>query len=182
MEGQRLIRPAAGLADEYRPSVLHVGCGPDKLPEWIGACKETRVDINPAVKPDIVASMTDLGDIGPYDSIWCCHALEHLTPMDVMKALAEFHRVLRPGGIAMIIVPDLENVKPTFDVVYESAGGPVTGHDMYYGHLSSLGNPWMQHRTGFVSSTLQGALMQAGFSKVRADRLSEFNLFGVGVK
>ena len=46
--------------------VLHVGCGaaaPHKLPEIFfpaGAWAEVRLDIDPAVAPDIVASITDM--------------------------------------------------------------------------------------------------------------------------
>jgi SAM-dependent methyltransferase len=83
--------------------------------------------------PDIVASMDDMGDIGLYDAIYCSHALEHLFPWQTPLALSEFLRVLKPGGIAMIFVPDLEDVKPTNDILYESAGGPIAGLDMIYG-------------------------------------------------
>jgi predicted SAM-dependent methyltransferase len=146
-------------------------------------CREVRVDIDPAVKPDIVASMTDLGDIGQYGSIWCCHALEHLHPIDGLQALREFCRVLVPGGSAMVLVPDLEDVRPTNDILYQSPAGPITGLDMYYGHgPDTRTNPHMMHRTGFVAATLQALMNQAGFSKVRVDRISDYNLFGVGVK
>ena len=173
---------SAGLAEKLKPSVLHVGCGGAALPLFLGDCHETRLDADERGKPDIVANMTALGDIGQYDIVFCSHALEHLSPSDVMIALAEFKRVLRPGGVAMVFVPDLEDIKPTFDVVYMTEGGdPITGHDMYYGHTGlSKDNPFMRHLTGFLSTTLAGALTQAGFLRVKVDRLSGFNLFGVG--
>ena len=164
--------------------VLHVGCGSAPLPEIFGEnVVETRLDANPDVKPDIVASMTDLGDIGPFDQIYSSHCLEHLTPDDVMKALSEFLRVLAPGGMLMAFVPDLEDIKPTFETVYEAPCGPVTGHDMYYGHLTmSRTNPFMRHLTGFVSDTLAGALTQAGFRGVQVRRIPVVQLIGVGIK
>lgn len=173
----------AGLAEKYKPSVLHVGCGPTNLPEWLGACDETRLDANPAVSPDIVANMTSLGDIGPYDSVFCSHALEHLCPRDVLIALGEFNRVLRPGGTAVVMVPDLEDVKPTWDVVYDSPAGPITGHDMYYGHTAmSEDNPFMRHLSGFVKDSLESAFTQAGFTSVSVTRMAGFNLCAIGVK
>ena len=42
--------------------VLHVGCGayhPEKLHKSFAGWKEIRLDIDPAVAPDIVASLTD---------------------------------------------------------------------------------------------------------------------------
>lgn len=162
--------------------MLHVGCGGAPLPEWLGACNETRLDADARVKPDIVASMTDLGDIGGFDVVYSSHCLEHLCCDDVMKALGEFRRVLRPGGCVMVFVPDLTDIKPTFDVVYESPSGPVTGHDMYYGHILAADNPFMRHLTGFVQETLTGALTQAGFQRVRVDRIEGYHLFGVAFK
>jgi ubiquinone/menaquinone biosynthesis C-methylase UbiE len=38
-----------------------------------------------------------------FDAIYCSHVLEHIP--DDRKALAEMHRVLRPGGWAMLQVP-----------------------------------------------------------------------------
>ena len=38
-----------------------------------------------------------------FDGIWCSHVLEHVP--DDRAAMAEFHRVLAPGGWAVILVP-----------------------------------------------------------------------------
>jgi predicted SAM-dependent methyltransferase len=149
----------------------------------MGECTETRLDADERCSPDIVATMTDMGNIGQYDIVFCSHALEHLAPSDVMRALAEFRRVLRPCGAVMVFVPDLQDIKPTFETVYESPMGPISGHDMFYGHtLASETNPFMRHLTGFVCETLRGALTQAQFANVRVERIAPFNLFGVGTK
>lgn len=164
-------------------SLLHVGCGSDPLPEYLREFKEIRLDINGSVNPDIIASMTDMGDIGSYDSILCQHALEHLWPHEVNTALSEFIRVLNPGGMAIVFVPDLEDVRATEEVILQSPAGPITGIDMIYGYRPSLkDNPHMAHKTGFVRDTLYRALMEAGFSKAETKRLGNYNLMGVGVK
>ena len=137
-----------------RGSLLHVGCGGDSIPSWMDGFKEVRLDIDEQHKPDIVASMVDLGDIGEYDAIYCSHCLEHVCEHDVRKALSEFKRVLKPGGFAMVFVPDLENVKANDDVLYESPAGPITGLDLMYGHRAQLeDNPYMAHKHGFVKET-----------------------------
>jgi len=125
--------------------------------------------------------MTSLGDIGTFVAVWCCHSLEHLHPHDGITALQEFHRVLKPDGAAIIIVPDLEDVKPTDEVVYTSSAGPITGHDMYYGWRAHE-NEHMQHRTGFVKSTLEAALQKAGFARVDVKRGDGYQLVGTGWK
>lgn len=164
-------------------SLLHVGCAGDPLPDWLDGFRETRLDIDPAVNPDIVASMTALGDIGTYDAVLCRHALEHLYAHEVQIALCEFHRVLNPGGHVLIFVPDLQDVQATNDVLFESPSGPITGLDLIYGYqVATRHNPYMQHKTGFVKSTLEDALSQAGFNRVAVKRLSNFDMLGAGVK
>ena len=163
------------------PTVLHVGCGRQPLPEWLDGHDEVRLDIDPGVEPDIIASMTDLGDIGPFDVLYTSHTLEHLYPDEVPIALAEFRRVLKPGGFATIIVPNLDGILPTEDVVYEAPSGPVCGLDMYYGAGSRIGNNrYMAHHCGFVPSTLKAVVDQAGFARNEVTT-SNFNLLAVAV-
>lgn len=127
--------------------------------------------------------MTDMGDIGEYDAVFCQHALEHLHPYEVPVALSEFIRVLKKGGSAMVFVPDLEDVRPTEEVILESPAGPITGLDMIYGYRKVLKElPHMAHNTGFVEQTLNQAFMDAGFSKVVTRRLGNYNLMAVGQK
>lgn len=164
-------------------SLLHVGCGGDPRPEWAKDYIETRLDIDGSCNPDIVASMTDMGDIGTYDAVYCCHALEHLFPHEVETALAEFCRVLNHEGFAMVMVPDLEDVKATDDVILDAPCGPITGLDMIYGKRDVLADkPYMAHKTGFVRETLDHVMQSAGFSKTKTTRLSNYNLLSVGVK
>jgi SAM-dependent methyltransferase len=162
--------------------VLYVGSGGDHLADWIErGYEEVRLDINPAVEPDIVASMTDMGDIGQFDALVSQHSLEHLYPHEIMRALSEFRRCLLPGGSAVIYVPDLEDVRPTCDVLYVSAAGPITGMDLFYGHHGLIeSNPFMAHHCGFTAELLRGALLLAGFSEVTTRRMDNFNLMAIG--
>lgn len=179
-------------------SVLHVGCGPAdpaKLPAAFfpaGEWREMRLDIDPGVAPDIVASITDMAVVptGSFHAIWSAHNLEHLTAHEVPLALAEFHRVLSPGGFALVTMPDLQQVAALVaegkleDAAYISAMGPIAALDMLYGHRASIssGNYFMGHRTGFVATTLARHLENAGFQNVRVQRDGHFALWASGVK
>lgn len=123
--------------------------------------------------------MTALGDIGPYDAVACNNALEHLYPHEVNVALREFHRVLKPGGHAVIQVPDLEGVSPTEDVIEEIG---MSGLHLYYGDAALIAEfPYMAHHCGFVSETLRRVLEMAGFHPT-VKRLPCHQLMGIGVK
>lgn len=164
--------------------LLHAGCGTSGLPPWYEGAEEVRLDIDPAAKPDIVASLVDLGDIGEFDVIYTSHCVEHLYPADVRIALAEFYRVTKPGGHVMVIVPDLEGVQATEDVLYECHGvGPLTGLDLIYGcRFDAARSTYMAHHSGFVSSTLEAAMRAAGFEQVDMKRLPQYNLMAIGRK
>jgi SAM-dependent methyltransferase len=47
-----------------------------------------------------------------YDCIVCSHVLEHV---DDKKALAEIYRVLKPGGLALIMLPVIEGWAKTYE-------------------------------------------------------------------
>ena len=123
--------------------------------------------------------MTDLGDVGPFDAVWCNNALEHLYPHEVNKALREFHRVLRPGGHALIQVPDLQGVEPTEDIIPEIG---MSGLHLFYGDAALIEEfPYMAHHSGFVEASLRRVLEMAGF-KTQMQRLPCHQLMGIGIK
>lgn len=160
-------------------TVLFVGAGRDTGAEQWAGYEITRLDIDPSTEPDVVASMTDMGAIGPFDTVYCSHALEHLYPHQVPWALAEFIRVLRPGGKAIILVPDLEGVPATDDVL---PGSGLCGLHLYYGDAALIQeHPYMAHHCGFVAETLKAAMEAAGFV-VETQRMSFYNLMAIGIK
>jgi SAM-dependent methyltransferase len=167
-------------------TILHAGCGGENLPSWLATIgiegREIKLDIDAEFHPDHVASIDDLGDIGPFDAVFTCHCLEHLHWYRAMKALSEFYRVLKPGGVVIVEVPDLTNVKPDDTVIYTTPGGlQITGLDMHYGFRDySYDNPYMMHGCGFMPSTMQKALEGAGF-KAKALQCG-CDILGIGVK
>jgi SAM-dependent methyltransferase len=168
---EHALRPRLLAGASVTKTVLHVGCGNSPLPEWLDGYSETRLDIDPGVQPDIVAPMIAMGDIGQFDALYTSHCLEHLYPDEVPTALGEIKRVLKPGGVALIVVPDLEGVEATDAVIFDSPAGPITGLDMIYGMGAFVAaNRHMAHHCGFVQATLAEVVNAAGFARVHVER------------
>lgn len=159
--------------------VLHVGCGTSPLPEMFDTWYEVRLDIDPSVNPDVVASMLNLPEMGLFDCVYSSHNLEHVYSHEVPIALAQWKRVLKPTGYLQINVPDLEGLSLSEEVLYQSSAGPVTSIDMFYGLRSlTATNPHMQHKTGFTGAILRSALEKAGFKSVFIHK-QPLELFGL---
>jgi predicted SAM-dependent methyltransferase len=158
--------------------LLHVGPGNARIKDTSpgfnnGQWQELRLDINPAVEPDIIGTMTDMSAVQDQcvDAIFSSHNIEHLHPHEVPVALAEFHRVLVPDGFCVITCPDIKAVcalvaqDQLTETAYESPSGPIAPIDMLYGHRGAMaaGNLFMAHRCGFTEKVLRGTLNDSGF-------------------
>jgi SAM-dependent methyltransferase len=84
-----------------------------------------------------------------FDWIICCHVLEHVHDE---QALAELHRVLRPGGFLTIMVPIVEG----WDATYENAQVmDRSGRDLHFGQNDHV---------RYYGSDLRERITQAGFA------------------
>ena len=106
---------------------------------------------------DIRAMMWDL-PIGDdlVDGIWSSHVLEHLPANRVAETLREWLRVLRPGGTAIIQVPNLDYACRYW---LEHQGEP-------WALMILFGNQHHQgefHQTGWSRASLWQDLADAGF-------------------
>lgn len=186
-------QPVRIVAPSGMKLVLHVGCGmPDEQglherfrgPAW----HELRLDVDPGVQPDIVASITDMSPVpdASVDAVYSHHNIEHVFAHEVALAMQEFFRVLRPGGEVLVGTPDLQNVARTIasgrleDTLYRSGSGPVSALDVVYGLRSDVasGREYMAHRTGFTRGTLARKLGAAGFVDIEVTRAVPFALWG----
>ncbi|WP_442677927.1 class I SAM-dependent methyltransferase [Sphingomonas sp. ASY06-1R] len=178
--------------------VLHVGCGSAtiaKMPDGFqdGSWEEVRFDINPDVRPDIVGTITDMRAVADssVDVVYSSHNIEHVFPHEVDGVLAEFHRVIKPDGFAVVTCPDLEEVARHVaegrleDPLYVSPAGPITPLDILYGHIAAIrrGEVYMAHRTGFTARTLAQHGRAAGFPALGVRRRPQhFDLWMVATK
>lgn len=84
--------------------LLNLGCGDRYLPGWV------NVDFVSHSK-DVITHNLLLPlpfENEEFDAVYSSHVLEHFSKIEASNFLSEIHRVLKPGGILRIAVPDLE--------------------------------------------------------------------------
>lgn len=109
-------------------ALLNIGCGATFHPAW------TNLDAMP-LSPEVVPHDVRAGLPFPenqFEAVYASHVLEHLEPDAGLRLLRECHRVLRPGALARIVVPDLETIARTYLQCLEGAGlGDAQAEERY---------------------------------------------------
>ena len=103
-----------------------------------GACGHVRVGVSRAEQLPFPTACADL--------VTSMDVIEHL---DDAAALAEYHRILRPGGLVLVTVPA-------------------------YQWLWSAHDDWAAHLRRYTRPRLLATLEQAGFSPIRATYFNSF--------
>lgn len=114
--------------------------------------------------PELIGDLVDLDRLaGPasFHEVRSWQVLEHLTPERAPIALANIHRVLVPGGVFDVEVPNVEALiagyvagdLPLDDLLRNLYGSSAKMED---DHLNA-------HRWGWTPATLADALERAGF-------------------
>jgi predicted SAM-dependent methyltransferase len=135
---------------------LHLGCGNRFIPGFI------HIDAVPYDHLDHVASIDKLGFLedNSIELIYSCHVLEHFRRKDLSNVLAEWHRVLIPGGIIRISVPDFKSIVEIYSQTenINNVIGPLFGRQDYLYNF---------HYNVFDFNSLQEYLSQVGFGQVK---------------
>ena len=169
-------------------TLLNVGCGWSNISQLKGFnngnWKEIRLDIDSAVKPDVVGSSTDMSliETASVDAVYSSYNLDHIYAHEVPIALKEFYRVLNEDGIAVVKCPDIQTVceliaqDKLLEFLYESDIGPVYPIDVIYGNRRQIqmGNEYMSKKVGFTYSALNKSLAEAGFKARYGGRMPNY--------
>jgi predicted SAM-dependent methyltransferase len=134
---------------------LHLGCGKRYIPGFV------HIDAIPFDHVDHVASIDNLSFIpeNSVETIYNCHVLEHFKRRDTARVLKEWHRVLKPGGILRVSVPDFQAIAELYckHKDLKMVLGPLYGGQDYLYNI---------HYNAFDFITLKSFLIDAGFESV----------------
>lgn len=137
---------------------LHLGCGPRYIPGFV------HVDAQAAPHVDIVGPVERLpmGD-NSVSLIYASHVLEHFGRLEYKAVLKEWFRVLKPGGILRLSVPDFAACAAIY---YES--GLADGLSGLVGLIvGGQRNEHDFHKMIFDEDFLRRELLDTGFREVR---------------
>ena len=97
--------------------LLNIGCGRRYHDDWVNIDLETS-------DPCVIRHDVNNGipfEEGRFAAVYHSHILEHLEPADGRKLIHECYRVLKPGGILRIVVPDLECIARLYLEMHQEA-------------------------------------------------------------
>lgn len=130
------------------------------------------VDLRDDCGADLVADVRSL----PYpdssiDSIIAHDLLEHHSKFETAPLLAEWHRVLVPGGLLSLRVPNMHALAVQLSYWHDKPGKQLDDliNNIYGGHRWGPDGAWDTHHTGFTPTSLRVVLDEAGFETLGND-------------
>jgi SAM-dependent methyltransferase len=100
------------------------------------------------------------------DFVYSSHFLEHLDKQSGRRLLEECWRVLRPGGVLRLAVPDLELAWE----MYRRGDKEQMIHDFFFAEEAT---GFAQHRYAYDFAMLRDLLSEIGFDEIRRAKFQE---------
>jgi predicted SAM-dependent methyltransferase len=142
---------------------LHLGCGKRYIPGFV------HVDLDDYPHIDYrhdISSLPMFAD-DSVDLIYCCHALEYYDRGEALGVSKEWHRVLKPGGILRLAVPDFEAIVKVYlkyqDLAHQGILGPLYGRMVM---KTADGEKVIHHKTAYDFASLKTVLEAVGFKNI----------------
>ena len=151
---------------------LHWGCGSKATAGWINAdiLKGRGIDISCDIHDGLPLENNSV------DYAVGIHALSEIAYSNIVPVLKELHRVLKPGGVLRLALPDMEKALAAYqsgnreyflipDKEVASPGGKLIVHLLWYG-----GN-----RTLFTADFMEEMMLKAGFQSAQRCAFQQTN-------
>lgn len=145
---------------------LDVGCGP-----FVNQTVFVNLDYEwrPGVQVcwDIVKQSYPFPE-NRFRGIYTEHCLEHIGLDDLKKNLAEFHRLLKPGGRVRIVVPDGELYFDLYQKQKQGENVKMPYQEFYISPMARINGLFRNHGHQFIHdfNTLKILLAEAGFKDI----------------
>ena len=134
---------------------LHLGCGKRFIPGFV------HVDQVPFPHVDHVSDLRELDMFGDGEAslIYACQVIEYFDEIEVVPVLEEWRRVLAPGGVLRLSVPNFRTIVSLY-----GAGLPLDWFlGTLYGRIPDGDGGFVYHRTTYDPPSFRRVLEKAGF-------------------
>lgn len=142
---------------------LNLGCGRHVLDGYtnVDVARSPKAARAPEILHDMRAGPLPLPD-GVADEVLAVHLFEHFYRWEVDALLADWRRVLKPGAVLVLELPNLE----------AACRNVLAGERDQLGMWPLYGDPshrdpFMCHRWAWTSTTLRALLEASGFTKIK---------------
>ena len=98
-----------------------------------------------------------------FECVYSSHVLEHLHPDAAEHCIREIHRILAPGGIVRVVVPNLDGLVARYD----PADPEPFLYGLYQGRGSATVDSSERHWWHYNAGSLEALLRRAGFTEIR---------------
>jgi len=187
---------------------LNVGCGPSPIRGWVNL--DNSLSVRLARIPGAMKALASVGLVGPrnlkvYQAarefnvrygnalnlpfepnsvkvLYSSHMLEHLDRIEARRFLAEAKRVLAPGGIIRVVVPDLQMRARTYlekgdaDAFMSSLGSREHSLHSYGAKLKFLALGDRGHQWMYDAVSLAALIESCGFVDARSINAGETSI------
>ena len=160
------------LLKKHKKAKLNIGCGTDYKRGWINIdnnsdnnIAEGRVDLdwdlrNPLPFPE-----------NSVDFIFHEHFLEHLTVEESHSAITDMMRVLKPGGVMRIAMPDLEDIFELYNDENWKNRPVIKNHGLDFvktrAEMVNMSFSWWGHKWIYDWEELQRRFKELGYTKIK---------------
>lgn len=138
---------------------LHVGCGKRFIPGFVHVDQVALPHIDHVQD---IARLTNFADCSA-SLIYACQVIEYFDRQEVVGVLQDWMRVLAPGGILRLSVPNFAVIARLYQAGFELGWFLGT----LYGRIPDGKDGFIYHRTTYDEASLRDLLAGLGFIDVR---------------
>lgn len=155
------------------PIKLNIGCGTDYKQSWINIDNNSDKNIEKLDLSWDLRYPLPFGD-NTIDFIYNEHFIEHLTPEESKKSISDFMRVIKPGGILRIAMPDMEDVFELYKDNNWRDRPIINNHGLHFvktrAEMVNMSFSWWGHKWLYDWEELSRRLEEVGYAKKKIKR------------
>ncbi len=150
-----------------------MGCGQRFHADWV------NVDLKPQAENVLACNIMDglPFDDNHFVAVYHSHVLEHLPPDQGKRLIEDCFRVLQPGGVLRVVIPDLERIARVYLQMHERAWeGDSESANRYAWIKLELLDQMVRHQSGGMMGRYMATLDHSQESFVRSRIGAELDL------